>query len=101
VEALACRQAKYVPGYNAADLFNPFGENSLCGLLMRSLAEPLFPDWLEMFSLAAEIRFDQLAPKVEKWTDGEDEREVRSTKPEPPPIERLNRPRLSAGNLPG
>jgi hypothetical protein len=38
-------------GYNAADLFNPFGENSLYGLLMRSLAEPLFPVWLEMFSL--------------------------------------------------
>ncbi len=38
-------------GYNAADLFNPIGENSLYGLLMRSLAEPLFPVWLEMFSL--------------------------------------------------
>ena len=38
-------------GYNAADLFNPFGENSLYGLLMRSLAQPLFPVWLEMFSL--------------------------------------------------
>jgi hypothetical protein len=38
-------------GYNAADLFNPFGENSLYGLLMRSLAEPLFPVWLEMYSL--------------------------------------------------
>ena len=38
-------------GYNAADLFSPFGENSLYGLLMRSLAEPLFPVWLEMFSL--------------------------------------------------
>jgi len=58
---------------------------------MRSLAEPLFPVWLEMFSLAAGISFDQLTRKVEKWTDGEDEREVRATKPEPPPIERLNR----------
>ncbi len=38
-------------GYNAADLSQPFGENSLYGLLMRSLAEPLFPVWLEMFSL--------------------------------------------------
>lgn len=41
-------------GYLAADLFNPFGENSLYGLLMRSLAEPLFPVWLEMYSLRAE-----------------------------------------------
>lgn len=38
-------------GYNAADLFNPFGQNSLYGLLMRSLAQPVFPVWLEMFSL--------------------------------------------------
>ena len=38
-------------GYNAADLFNPFGENSLYGMLLRSLAEPVFPVWLEMFSL--------------------------------------------------
>lgn len=38
-------------GYNAADLFNPFGENSLYGLLMRSLAEALFPVWLEILSL--------------------------------------------------
>ena len=38
-------------GYNAADLFSPIGENSLYGLLMRSLAEPLFPVWLEIFSL--------------------------------------------------
>ncbi len=38
-------------GYNAADLFFLIGENSLYGLLMRSLAEPLFPVWLEMFSL--------------------------------------------------
>lgn len=38
-------------GYNAAALFNPVGENSLYGLLMRSLAEPLFPVWLEIFSL--------------------------------------------------
>jgi len=38
-------------GYNSADLFNPFGENSLYGLLMRSLAQPVFPVWLEMFSL--------------------------------------------------
>jgi hypothetical protein len=88
-------------GYNAADLFNPFDENSLYGLLMRSLAEALFPVWLEMFSLAAGISFNQLARKVEKWTDGEYEREVRATRPEPPPIERLHRQRLSAGNLPG
>lgn len=38
-------------GYSASDLFNPFGENSLYGLLMRSLAQPLFPVWLEIFSL--------------------------------------------------
>ncbi|MGH9894784.1 MAG: hypothetical protein ACREA0_22955, partial [bacterium] len=38
-------------GYTAADLFNPLGENSLYGLLMRSLAEPLFPVWLEIYSL--------------------------------------------------
>src|ERR1051326_3692015 len=38
-------------GYNAADLFNPVGENSLYGLLMRSLAEPLFPIWLQIYSL--------------------------------------------------
>jgi len=38
-------------GYTAADLFNPIGENSLWGLLMRSLAESLFPIWLEIFSL--------------------------------------------------
>ncbi len=38
-------------GYSAADLYNPFGENSLYGLLMRSLAQPLFPVWLEMFAL--------------------------------------------------
>ncbi len=38
-------------GYNAADLFNPVGENSLYGLLMRSLAKPLFPVWLEIYSL--------------------------------------------------
>ena len=29
-------------GYSAADLLNPFGENSLYGLLMRSLAQPPF-----------------------------------------------------------
>jgi hypothetical protein len=40
-------------GYMAADLFNPLGENSLYGLLMRSLAEPLFPVWLEMYALRA------------------------------------------------
>jgi hypothetical protein len=38
-------------GYVAAELFSPFGEHSLYGLLMRSLAEPIFPVWLEMFSL--------------------------------------------------
>ena len=32
-------------------LGNLLGENSMYGLLMRSLAEPLFPVWLEMFSL--------------------------------------------------
>jgi hypothetical protein len=38
-------------GYSAADLFLLIGENSLYGLLMRSLAEPLFPVWLEIYSL--------------------------------------------------
>lgn len=38
-------------GYTAADLFSPIGEHSLYGLLMRSVAKPLFPVWLEMFSL--------------------------------------------------
>ena len=38
-------------GYTAADLSNPIGENSLYGMLMRSLAEPLFPVWLEIYSL--------------------------------------------------
>lgn len=38
-------------GYDAADLFSLVNENSLYGLLMRSLAEPLFPVWLEIFSL--------------------------------------------------
>jgi hypothetical protein len=38
-------------GYTANELFSPFGEHSLYGLLMRSLAEPIFPVWLEMFSL--------------------------------------------------
>jgi hypothetical protein len=38
-------------GYNGADLFDLVGENSLYGLLMRSLAEPLFPVWLEILSL--------------------------------------------------
>jgi hypothetical protein len=38
-------------GYNAADLFHTVGENSLYGLLMRSLAEPLFPVWFEMYAL--------------------------------------------------
>jgi hypothetical protein len=38
-------------GYNAADLFNPVGENSLYGLLMRSLAKPLFPVWLQIYAL--------------------------------------------------
>jgi hypothetical protein len=38
-------------GYTAADLVGTIGENSLYGLLMRSLAQPLFPVWLEIFSL--------------------------------------------------
>jgi hypothetical protein len=38
-------------GYAAADLSQPFGKPSLYGLLMRSLAEPVFPVWLEMFAL--------------------------------------------------
>jgi hypothetical protein len=38
-------------GYNAADLFNMVGERSLYGLLMRSLAEPVFPAWLQIYTL--------------------------------------------------
>jgi hypothetical protein len=38
-------------GYVAAELSSPLGEHSLYGLLMRSLAEPIFPVWFEMFSL--------------------------------------------------
>jgi hypothetical protein len=38
-------------GYNATNLFHAVGEGSLYGLLMRSLAEPLFPVWLEIFAL--------------------------------------------------
>lgn len=38
-------------GYNASDLFHTVGESSLYGLLMRSLAQPLFPVWFEMFAL--------------------------------------------------
>ena len=38
-------------GYHAADLFHTFGENSLYGLLMRALAQPLFPVWFEVYSL--------------------------------------------------
>ena len=41
-------------GYTAADLFGVFTEKSLYGLLYRSLAEPVFPVWLEMYSLAKE-----------------------------------------------
>jgi hypothetical protein len=40
-------------GYNVGDLFNPFGQRSLYGLLMRSIAEPNFPVWLEMYTLKA------------------------------------------------
>jgi hypothetical protein len=38
-------------GYHAVDLFHTFGENSLYGLLMRALAQPLFPVWFEGYSL--------------------------------------------------
>lgn len=44
-------------GYTAADLLSALGENSLYGLLMRSLAEPLFPVWLEVHSLKASGKF--------------------------------------------
>jgi hypothetical protein len=43
-------------GYTATDLFNTVGENSLYGLLMRSLAEPIFPVWFEMYSLRADVK---------------------------------------------
>lgn len=38
-------------GYHAADFHNPVGPSSLYALLMRSIAEPLLPVWLEFFSL--------------------------------------------------
>jgi hypothetical protein len=38
-------------GYNAGELLSLLGANSLYGLLMRSLASPIFPVWLEIFSL--------------------------------------------------
>jgi hypothetical protein len=38
-------------GYTAAQLFSLLGAHSLYGLLMRSLASPIFPVWLEIFSL--------------------------------------------------
>ena len=58
IPEVAVSDAEFLPGtlvrhigYNAADLSNPIGENSLYGLLMRSLAEPIFPVWLEIYSL--------------------------------------------------
>ena len=38
-------------GYNAGELLSLLGAHSLYGLLMRSLASPIFPVWLEIFSL--------------------------------------------------
>ncbi len=38
-------------GYNASGFYNPVGPSSLYALLMRSVAQPLFPVWLEFFSL--------------------------------------------------
>lgn len=39
-------------GYTASDLSHTVGQNSLYGLLMRSLAQPLFPVWFEMYALS-------------------------------------------------
>ncbi len=38
-------------GYHASDLGASQGENSLYGLLTRSLAAPVFPAWMELFYL--------------------------------------------------
>lgn len=38
-------------GYKASNLFGTLGEQSLYGQLMRSLAEPLFPIWYQMYTL--------------------------------------------------
>lgn len=43
-------------GYTAQDLGSLIGENSLYGLLMRSLAQPLFPVWLEVIDLHEEAK---------------------------------------------
>lgn len=40
-------------GYTAAELFSRVGENSLYGLLMRSIAQPIFPVWLQIYLLKA------------------------------------------------
>lgn len=47
-------------GYTAADLFGVFTEKSLYGLLYRSLAEPVFPVWLEMYTLRDEGKSGKL-----------------------------------------
>ena len=41
-------------GYTASDLFGVFTEKSLYGLLYRSLAEAVFPVWLELYTLRDE-----------------------------------------------
>lgn len=43
-------------GYTASGISSHLGENSLHGLLMRSLAEPLFPVWMELFELRTNSR---------------------------------------------
>jgi hypothetical protein len=45
------KQAARASASHLDDGFSAAGENSLYGLLMRSLAQPLFPAWEEIFTL--------------------------------------------------
>ena len=47
---------------------------------------------IKKYLKAAGISFDQLTRKVEKWTEVEEEREIRVSKPQPPPIEAVEPP---------
>src|SRR5207248_1024617 len=47
---------------------------------------------IKKYLKAAGINFDQLVRKVEKWIDVDEEKEVRVTRPEPPPIAAVEPP---------
>jgi len=47
---------------------------------------------IKKYLKAAGISFEQLTRKVEKWTEVEEEQEVRANRPEPPPIEAVEPP---------